>query len=541
MNCLSLDTFVMTKDGLKRVTDITLGEKVYAFDQKTCQQVLKKCTGIFDNGIKKVYEVSTLHHAIKATANHPFLVVKRQGRGKKTSLVWKTLENLTTKDEVVVQKKLSEARCYSFKKIAISKKGDYKVNKIREISLPKRSSPALMEFLGLYVGDGWIRTKKAETGFALPSNTKGRKLLLEICNSLFTIKPSTHDKNYIYLYSVNLAKFIDALGFGSGARNKLIPDWVFTLPATEKEAFLKGLLLSDGYAVKNSKSRRYVSASMDLLKTLRLLLQTMHYQVGKIHQQTKKKGTHVVYRQLLEDSTYGYIAFSKKQKPDIKKYASQTKQRDFLADNEFFSTERITSITYVKEEPTIDLRVEGEHNFIADGIVVHNTGVQRSSSTPFGTNTKTTPPGKASFGKNQYKKDLTAVVAGHHIPYVAQASPHNYNDLIRKAQKAFATKGPAFINVISPCVPGWGYSSEKSLTMAKLAVDTCFWPLYHIENDVWTLDFDPKDRKKPITEWLKSQARFRHLFKPENADIIKQIQEHVDKEWERLKKQCGVK
>jgi pyruvate ferredoxin oxidoreductase beta subunit len=170
-----------------------------------------------------------------------------------------------------------------------------------------------------------------------------------------------------------------------------------------------------------------------------------------------------------------------------------------------------------------------------------NTGVQRSSSTPYGTDTKTTPTGKASFGKDQFKKDLTAVVAGHHIPYVAQASPHNYNDLLRKAEKAFATKGPAFINVISPCVPGWGYPSEKTLTMAKLAVETCFWPLYHIEDDVWILDYDPKDKKLPITEWLKTQARFRHLFKPENADVIKRIQEHVDKDWDKLKKQCGVK
>src|SRR3989344_4417647 len=88
-------------------------------------------------------------------------------------------------------------------------------------------------------------------------------------------------------------------------KNKIVPDWIFTLPKNEKEAFVKGLMLSDGYKI--GESCRYVSASDDLLRTLRLLLQTIDYQVGKIHQQTKKKGTFVLYRKLLEDSTYGYI------------------------------------------------------------------------------------------------------------------------------------------------------------------------------------------------------------------------------------------
>jgi pyruvate ferredoxin oxidoreductase beta subunit len=102
-----------------------------------------------------------------------------------------------------------------------------------------------------------------------------------------------------------------------------------------------------------------------------------------------------------------------------------------------------------------------------------NTGCQRSSSTPYGAWTNTSAVGKLHQGKEQFKKDLTAVVAAHHIPYVAQASPHNYMDLLRKSEKAFNTKGPAFINVLSPCVPGWKYPMQLSVKMAKLAVDTC--------------------------------------------------------------------
>lgn len=176
-----------------------------------------------------------------------------------------------------------------------------------------------------------------------------------------------------------------------------------------------------------------------------------------------------------------------------------------------------------------------------DNEAYQNTGIQRSSSTPFAAWTNTSPIGKVKKGKEQYKKDLTAVVAGHHIPYVAQASPHNWNDLIKKAQKAFEIKGPAFMNVISPCVPGWGYSAEKTQLMAQLAVDTCFWPLFEIIEDQWVLNYDPKDKKVPVSEWMKHQNRFRHILKPENKHLLDEFQKHVDERWEWLKSVCACK
>jgi len=185
--------------------------------------------------------------------------------------------------------------------------------------------------------------------------------------------------------------------------------------------------------------------------------------------------------------------------------------------------------------------LERGHTFVyvcLDNEGYMNTGCQRSSSTPYGAWTNTSAVGKFHQGKEQFKKDLTAVIAGHHIPYVTQASPHNYVDLLRKSEKAFNTQGPAFINVISPCVPGWKYPMQLSVKLAKLAVDTCFWPLFEIENDVWTLNYDPGPNKKPMIEWLKLQGRFRHLLKPENAHIVETIQKNVDLRWEQIKKMC---
>ena len=528
MNCLSLDSFIMTEDGLKKITEIKKGENVYAFNQKTGDLTLKRCTGIFDNGIKKVFELNTLHHTIKTTSNHPFLVLKRNGRGKKSLFVWRELKDLKKNDEVVVLKKSIRGKSFKFKPIKLSKKGDYKVNKINNIKIPKISSPELMEFLGLYVGDGWVRPQKTETGFALPKNTKGSKRLIDLHNKLFNKNLVQKERNYIYIYSINFANFIDSLGFGKGAKNKIIPDWVFTLPDSEKEAFVKGLMLSDGYKINNS--HRYVSASYNLLKTLRLLLQTIDYQVGKIHQQTKKKGTHVVYRQLLEDSTYGYICFSKKRKANVSKYASQIKQRDFLIDNDHFSTEKVTSINFVKKEPTLDLRVEGEHNFVADGIVVHNTGIQRSGATPRYAATTTSPAGKVIHGKVEWKKQMPFIMAAHgkHV-YVATANIAYPLDFYNKVKKGLAHKGPAYIQVYTPCVPGWKIPSNITITLSELAFKSKVTPLYEIEDGILTINKKP-EKEIPVKEYLKLQGRFKHL----DADEIDDIQKHIDEQWNNI-------
>lgn len=166
-----------------------------------------------------------------------------------------------------------------------------------------------------------------------------------------------------------------------------------------------------------------------------------------------------------------------------------------------------------------------------------NTGIQRSGSTPFATQTSTTPVGSVSIGKPQFQKDLTSIMIAHNIPYVAQASVWNWRDLITKVKKALSVDGPSFINVLSSCHRGWRIKVEDSIEILRIASDTCFWPLYEVENGKWTLNYKPKE-KKPITEWLKPQGRFSHLFKPENQHIIEQIQKEVDKRWESLLAKC---
>ncbi len=534
MNCLSTDSYIMTKGGLKKITEIKQGEQVYAFDQKNYQLVLKKCTGVFDNGIKPVYELKTLHHSIKATDNHPFLILQRNGRGRKNSFVWRTLAEIKPGDEVIVLKNINPGRSAEFSFTKVTTK-DYKVNRLNDVDIPVSSSPDLMRYLGLYVGNGWVRSEKGEVGFALPENTEGREVLIDLHNKIFGGNLRT-DKVYIYINSVDLARFIDSLDFGKGAKNKTIPRWLFTLPLEERESFIDGLMLSDGY--KTGNSCRYVSASSELLSRLRALLQITNYRVGNIHWQSKEKATKCADRELLQDAKYGYVSFSKRGKWNTEKYLGQYRYKNFLIGNKYFDVEKVKSIKLVGDEPTLDLRVEGEHNFIADGIVVHNTGIQRSSATPKAAHTTTSPLGKVIPGKVQFPKDVASIMVAHNIPYVATSIPGRWNDLVSKVEKAISFDGFTFIDVLTPCRLGWPYEPELTMEISRVAADTCIWPLYEVIEGKYKLTYRPKE-KKPVLEWFKMQRRFAHLLRPENQELLETIQREVDRKWEVLLTKCG--
>lgn len=168
-----------------------------------------------------------------------------------------------------------------------------------------------------------------------------------------------------------------------------------------------------------------------------------------------------------------------------------------------------------------------------------NTGIQRSSSTPRFANATTSPAGSVLPGKPQNKKDLTSIVAAHGSPYVAQtAFIGNMKDLHEKAHKAIYTEGANFLNVLSPCPRGWRYNVEDIAEISRLAVETCVWPLYEIENGVYRLTYEPK-KKLPVEEFLRKQGRFSHMFKPGAEWMIEETQKYVDDKWEALLAKCS--
>jgi pyruvate/2-oxoacid:ferredoxin oxidoreductase beta subunit len=155
-----------------------------------------------------------------------------------------------------------------------------------------------------------------------------------------------------------------------------------------------------------------------------------------------------------------------------------------------------------------------------------NTGIQRSSATPFLSWTTTTPN---PVFKETPKKDIMEIMAAHRIPYAATASPAFPEDFLRKMRKARETKGLRFIHILSSCPPGWKFPSELSVRISRLAVETKIFPLFEIENGrKYTLSVVPKGL--PVGEYLKLQGRFSHLEEGQ----IEAIQKNVEEEWSLL-------
>jgi len=164
-----------------------------------------------------------------------------------------------------------------------------------------------------------------------------------------------------------------------------------------------------------------------------------------------------------------------------------------------------------------------------------NTGVQRSGSTPFCAQTTTTPPGSRSFGNPRPKKDMPAIAIAHKVPYVATASVAFPVDLRKKVKKALQVNGPSYIQVNAPCITGWTFEAGTMVEISRLAVETGLWPLAEWQNGE-LVGVKKVYRAKPVEEYLKSQGRYRHLFKrPEGADILKQIQVMADANIARYK------
>jgi pyruvate ferredoxin oxidoreductase beta subunit len=192
---------------------------------------------------------------------------------------------------------------------------------------------------------------------------------------------------------------------------------------------------------------------------------------------------------------------------------------------------------------------ERGHDFLYvlyDNEAYMNTGIQRSGGTPHGAWTTTSPAGRVIPGKPEYKKPISDIMLAHGIPYVATASPAYWRDLILKARRGLEINGPAFLHALAPCPRGWRYEMNKTIEIARLAVETCVFPLWEATDGEQTLSAPSKvialkpERKRPVREYLKVQGRFRHLFAPEFEHLIEEIQHSIDKTWRRLLKKCGI-
>ncbi|HUV34998.1 MAG TPA: thiamine pyrophosphate-dependent enzyme [Candidatus Desulfaltia sp.] len=222
--------------------------------------------------------------------------------------------------------------------------------------------------------------------------------------------------------------------------------------------------------------------------------------------------------------------------------------------------DRLNVIAYAGDGGTYDIgfqalsgALERGHDFtyvLMDNEAYMNTGIQRSGGTPFAASTTTSPAGRVIPGKTEWKKPIMDIVVAHEIPYAASLNPAWPQDVLDKSRKAFDTVGPKFLHAIIPCTRGWRYETSDTIAIARLATQTCIFPLFEVERvegrPIWKLSGPSAsiakrpETKKPVTEYLETQGRFRHLFRPKrNEEILKAIQDGVDLRWQQLLDKCG--
>lgn len=186
--------------------------------------------------------------------------------------------------------------------------------------------------------------------------------------------------------------------------------------------------------------------------------------------------------------------------------------------------------------------VERGTNFIYicyNNEIYSNTGVQRSGATPFGAWSTTT-----WTGKTEQRKDMPGIMRAHDVAYMATASASYVEDLFRKLQHASSLKGPKYIEIHTPCSPGWRFPMDKTVEVGRLAVETGAWALYEYENGRFTFNgrskriLERKVEPKPLEEYLQLQGRFKHLFKPSRDEArLERIKEQLELDWDKFRKQ----
>jgi len=180
--------------------------------------------------------------------------------------------------------------------------------------------------------------------------------------------------------------------------------------------------------------------------------------------------------------------------------------------------------------------MERGHDFLyvcTDNEAYMNTGIQRSSATPFGASTTTSPAGKVVPGQITWKKNMAAIAVAHEIPYVATACPSYPIDFVNKIKKAARAKGPAYVHVLAVCPTGWRSAPEMSIRLGRLAAETGVFPLYEVVDGKYHLNID-FPQLRPVKDYLKYQGRFRHL----GEEMIEKIEQKVHRDFQALKEKC---
>lgn len=407
--CLSGDARVYTARGLVPIKNVIPTDVVFSFDEATNQLIPALVKATAAKGERQVFEVRVGTRSIKATDNHPFLVLEYQrGLGKlrgRYHRTWKYLRDLKPGDLVAVAKQIPDvgaAAAMQQPQIKTTVTGrnqtdvEYALDitkRYNPITLPETTSADLMWWLGLYIGDGYIHhtqgADKARVGFAIPETDKPlRQEFARVTKELFELPAKNGDPYRMTIHSTILARYLEDNGFDGDALIKRVPQWMFELPLEQKLAFLGGYMDADGYVRDHPKNHDIVltSANQALLQDIQSLCAQCSIRTSAIHRFESKHPTDpdrvtVGYRMQISGD-YERIASRSPQRTNRfgqRKYHhdySSAKNTSFRQHtNEYLGFAKIDSIAPAGIEQVYDIEVDGPHNFVAEGLIVHNSEV----------------------------------------------------------------------------------------------------------------------------------------------------------------------
>ncbi|NCP16546.1 hypothetical protein GW866_05815, partial [bacterium] len=404
--CLSGDTRVYTARGIVPIQNIVPGDVVFSLDESTNEIVPAPVKASIPKGERPVFEMKVGSRAIRATENHPFLVLENKrapGRQRgRYARAWKYLRELRAGDLVAVAKSLPDVgQSYTLQQPKIKTKVvgrnqavEYPLDitsRYNPVALPQQTNDDLMWWLGLYIGDGFIhhhpRADKARIEFAIPETDETlRSEFSSATTRLFELSAANGDPYRMTVYSTIVARFLEVNGFTGGALEKRVPTWVASLPQSQILAFLGGYVDADGYVRDHAKNKDVVltSANAELLQDVRNLAALCGIGTSNIH---RFEGKHphdenrimVGYRMMFSGdferlgcrSEQRLVRMGKRKFHHSYSMAENTSFRKHV--NEFFGYARIESIAPAGVETVYDIEVDGPHNFVAEGLIVHNS------------------------------------------------------------------------------------------------------------------------------------------------------------------------
>ena len=371
IGCLTENAKIYTNPkGIMSIKDLKAGDWIYTTDLNSLKAIKSKVRAVVDQGIKPVFKVITTNYReIEATGNHPFLVLRKNLSIGLQTIQWERLENLKEGDWIAIVNELpDDGRSYQ-----INFSYDKKFLKHKPI-IPTQTSEEFMWILGLYLGDGCMDRSAGSVArriyFAVPPKDRARKKLERLLKTVFNVKYAPKGIS-LTINSTVLSKLFLDLGFAGTAKTKKIPNWVFNLPRNQKLAFIEGYFDADGYLRRTMKKdgKQYgqivfASANKNLLEDLKLLMISVGIDPLKISTYVKERK---LYKERLKEYTSHYLSMN------IRGNLERIRDK-----KEFDSTirfVRVRSIEPIGKSRVYDIEVDKTANFIANGVVVHNSKI----------------------------------------------------------------------------------------------------------------------------------------------------------------------